>query len=162
MSELIILLLAIVTAITVSLVGGVFLAFSSFIMQALRDVPANVGIRAMQEINVTVLRSLFLTAFFAAGIASTILIVLAVLNWKPSGSAWLIAGAVTYLAGCILVTIGRNVPLNNALAAADPSSSEGKAVWTHYLANWTAWNHIRTAACILSTLCFIVAALNRF
>ncbi len=160
MSELIILLLTIVTAITVSLVGGVFLAFSSFIMRALQDVPADVGMRAMQEINVTVLRSLFLTAFFAAGLTSVILIVLTALNWHPASSAWLIAGAITYLAGCILVTIGRNVPLNNALAAADPSSTEGQDLWTSYLATWTAWNHIRTAACILSTICFVVAALN--
>jgi uncharacterized membrane protein len=38
-----------------------------------------------------------------------------------------------------------------------PESAEGKAVWTHYLSVWTAWNHVRTAASLAAAACFILA-----
>ena len=46
-----------------ALVGGIFFAFSSFIMKALADVPSAEGIGAMQSINVVVINRSFLGAF---------------------------------------------------------------------------------------------------
>ena len=37
-----------------------------------------------------------------------------------------------------------HVPLNNALAAADPASHEAASLWARYLTDWTLWNHLRT------------------
>ena len=37
----------------------------------------------------------------------------------------------------------RNVPLNDALAAAKPGTAEEAALWSRYLADWTFWNHVR-------------------
>lgn len=50
-----------------------------------------------------------------------------------------------------------NVPLNNALAAADPTSPEGAGLWTRYLREWTAWNHLRTATGVAALGSFILA-----
>src|SRR5437773_10084075 len=51
---------------------------------------------------------------------------------------WLSArGSLFYLIGTILATIACNVPLNDALAAVDPSSADAGRVWTNYLKNWT-------------------------
>jgi uncharacterized membrane protein len=50
-----------------------------------------------------------------------------------------------------------NVPLNNALAAVDPASSEGAAVWADYLRTWTNWNHVRTLAALAASGAFIFA-----
>ncbi len=69
----------------------------------------------------------------------------------------LLAGSLLYLAGTILVTIVFNVPLNNRLAAVAPESTEGAAMWQHYLRVWTAWNHVRTAASLAAAASFIVA-----
>jgi uncharacterized membrane protein len=66
--------------------------------------------------------------------------------WNDPGVAWLLAGAAIYIAGTFLVTIFVNVPMNNALDATQPASAEGAALWTRYLASWTAWNHVRTVA----------------
>jgi uncharacterized membrane protein len=53
-----------------------------------------------------------------------------------------------YLIGTFLVTMVGNVPLNNALAIADPHSTEGATLWAKYLTNWTFWNHVRMIAAL--------------
>jgi uncharacterized membrane protein len=55
------------------------------------------------------------------------------------------------------VTIAFNIPLNNALAAVEPTSGEGADLWTRYLSAWTRWNHVRTAAPLLAAATFILA-----
>ena len=85
------------------------------------------------------------------------LAVAALINWAEPGAVYLLAGSQLYLVGSILVTMICNVPLNNRLAAVKPESAEGKAVWTHYLSVWTAWNHVRTAASLAAAACFILA-----
>jgi uncharacterized membrane protein len=57
-----------VTTLGAGLVAGAFFAFSSFIMAALGRVPAPEGIRVMQQINVTVINPLFMTALFGTGV----------------------------------------------------------------------------------------------
>ena len=81
---------------------------------------------------------------------------LAVIGWDEARSPYLLAGAVLYLFGCILVTIVFNVPLNTALATAKPDA-EGVALWRRYLSDWTKWNHVRTAASLLAAAAFILA-----
>ena len=54
--------------------------------------------------------------------------------------------------------MARNVPLNNALASADPASAEGAALWRRYCAEWTAWNHVRTLTSLAALAAFILAA----
>ncbi len=45
------------------MVGGIFFAFSSFVMRALAKMPDAEGIAAMQSINVVVINPSFLGAF---------------------------------------------------------------------------------------------------
>src|SRR5262249_49366650 len=78
-------------------------------------------------------------------------------RWQRPGAGYLLMGSLLYLIGTILVTIACNVPLNDALAAVDPSSADGGCVWAHYLKNWTAWNHVRTIAALAAAASFIVA-----
>jgi len=70
---------------------------------------------------------------------------------------WIVAGAGLYVVGTVVVTMVFNVPLNNALAAVDPASSEGAAVWADYLRTWTNWNHVRTLAALAASGAFIFA-----
>ncbi|MGO4843669.1 anthrone oxygenase family protein, partial [Rhizobiaceae sp. 2RAB30] len=65
------------------------------------------------------------------------------------------------VAGMFGVTMVFNVPLNNALAAADPASAEGGDVWSRYQRDWTLWNTIRTVASIGAWVCFMWAIAAR-
>src|SRR2546426_9803967 len=78
--------------------------------------------------------------------ADALLAVSSLLRWHKPGASYLLAGGLLYLAGTFLVTIVFNVPRNDALAAVDPASADGASRWAGYIASWTAWNHMRTAA----------------
>ena len=66
------LVAALVTAaIGNGLGAGVFFAFSSFVMPALARVTPAVGVHAMQSINITVQRSMFLAEFMVTTALST-------------------------------------------------------------------------------------------
>lgn len=47
-----------------------------------------------------------------------------------------------------------NVPGNNALAAVQPGSEQGAALWADYLRTWTNWNHVRTVASLAAAAAF--------
>src|SRR3546814_11195234 len=73
------------------------------------------------------------------------------------GAAYLFAGSLLYLVGTIVVTFVFNVPRNEALAAAAPDGADAAELWTRYLAEWTAWNHVRAAAALLAAALLILA-----
>jgi uncharacterized membrane protein len=83
-------------------------------------------------------------------------------QWQDPGALWFLLGAASYIVGTFLVTIVFNVPLNNALAAVQPAGAEAAGVWTRYLTDWVAWNHVRTAtslaAMMLLTIGFYLEA----
>lgn len=111
----------------------------------------------MQSINVSVLNPLFFTAFFGTAAACVFVAIAAFVRWSEPGAVYLLAGSLLYLVGTILVTIVFNVPLNEALAAAEPDSADGASLWTRYVTAWTAWNHVRTAASLAGAALLMVA-----
>jgi uncharacterized membrane protein len=130
--------------------AGLFFIFSNTIMASFARLPVAQGIAAMQQINVTIINPLFMLVFMGLVVLSLVLGAKAIFGWAEAGSAWLLAGSVAYLVGCFLVTMVFNVPLNDALAAVDPASAEGAAIWARYLNEWLPWNHARTVACVVS------------
>ncbi|QKD01327.1 DUF1772 domain-containing protein [Mesorhizobium loti] len=151
--------LTIIAAIGSGVVGGVFFAFSNFVMAALARLPVPQGIAAMNSINITVITPTFMTALFGTGLVCLVLIAGAIIGWSQPGSFWLLAGALIYLVGNPIVTIVFNVPLNDALAAVDPDSTNGAALWANHLSQWVMWNHVRTVTAIVAMACFIFALL---
>ena len=137
------------------LIGGVFFIFSVAIMRALERVSG--GMASMQSINVVILNPMFLGMFMGTALVCVVLAILSVVRWEQLGAAWILAGALLYLIGSLGVTIIFNVPMNNALVAADPSSATGQEVWKNYLTNWTFWNHVRTIATLAASASFIAA-----
>jgi uncharacterized membrane protein len=157
MPETFVALLTWMAALGSALIAGVFFAFSAFVMRALGRRPPAEGMAAMQEINLVVVRSWFIGVFFGTAAVSGVLGLIALMDWAdPRAISWL-AGAVLYVAGTFLLTIVRNVPLNDALAASDPASGQGATLWMRYLVQWTRWNHVRTAAALAATACFMLA-----
>ena len=100
-----------------ALVGGIFFAFSSFVMKALARVPAAEGIAAMQSINVVVLNPSFLSAFIGTAVLSLGAGGLALAGWGRPSASFFLGGAILYVVGTVLVTGLGNVPLNDQLAA---------------------------------------------
>ena len=142
------------------LIGGVFFAFSAFVMAALGRLPPDQGVSAMQAINVAVLNPWFLAAFFGTAAACAVLAIAVFFRWSEPGAILLLAGSLLYLVGTILVTLRLNVPLNDALAAARPEDAESAVLWKRYLTEWTAWNHLRTAASLAAAAAFILALMT--
>lgn len=148
---------AVVAAIGCGLIGGVFFAFSTFVMKALDRLPATAGIAAMQAINITVLNPFFLVPFVGTAGVCALLAASTVLAWQPSRALWLLAGSLAYLVGTFVVTIACNVPRNDRLAKLSPESAASEAEWRTYVRDWTAWNHVRTAAALAAAVALTVA-----
>ena len=144
-------------ALGCGLVGGVFYAFSSFVMAALARLPAAGGIAAMQSINRVVLAPPFMVPFFGTAAVCLVLVVGAVVGWGEPGATLRLLGGGLYLVGCIGVTVARNVPRNDALAAVEPESDAGAAVWARYVREWTGWNTVRTVSSMLASALLILA-----
>jgi uncharacterized membrane protein len=148
------------SALGSGLIAGVFYAFSSFVMPALRRLPAAQGIAAMQSINRMALTPPFLSIFIGTALACVALAAASI--WTGSHGShgglrlrW--AGCAAYLVGTFLVTLLCNVPRNDALAKIDAMSASGAEYWQLYLSEWTAWNHVRGAAALIALVLLILS-----
>ena len=149
--------LTIIGAVGSGLLAGVFFAFSTFVMSGLRKAPPQAGIAAMQSINRLAITPAFMTAFVGTGIACVGLAVWAVVSSDEPGAAWVIAGSALYVIGTFVLTMVANVPRNDALETLDPASADAAGQWKSYVAEWTAWNHVRGAAALAAAATLIVA-----
>ena len=149
------------SAIGCGLLAGLYFAFSAFIMTALGRIGQVAGIAAMNAISVAIVQSLFLPIFLATTAASAALAVIALFRWGEPGAMAMVAGGVFYVLGMFVVTMIFNVPLNDALAAADPASQEAASLWARYLTDWTFWNHVRTISSTAACALFIAAIAGR-
>jgi uncharacterized membrane protein len=143
-------------ALGCGLLGGLYFAFSAFIMTALQRV-GHSGVAAMNSINAVILRSMFMPFFLGTTIASVALIAAGALAIETPRGRFMLFGGVLYAAGMFAVTMFFNVPLNNALAAVGAESRTGTAIWQDYLKRWTRWNHVRTLSCVIASALFILA-----
>jgi uncharacterized membrane protein len=141
-----------------ALVGGIFFAFSSFVMKALAQVPPSEGIDAMQSINIVVINRSFLGAFFGTAVVSLAAGAIAFAGSGRPATPYLLAGAVVYLVGVFLVTMLGNVPLNDELAAMSATDPEAQDYWLRYVSRWTMWNHVRTAGGMVAAVLYSLAA----
>ena len=146
-----------VTALGCGLVAGVFFAFSTFVMPALKRLPPAHGIAAMQSINELAVTPAFMTALFGTAAACLGLVAWAVISLGERPAALMLVGGALYLIGTIGVTIVRNVPLNDELAKLDPQGAEAAGRWDEYVRKWTAWNHVRSAASLAAAATLTIA-----
>jgi uncharacterized membrane protein len=149
------------SALGCGLLGGVYFAFSTFVMSALGRIEHASGIEAMSSINATILRSLFMPIFLGSTLAALVLAVLALARWGEPGSTAALGGGVIHVLGMFAVTMVFNVPLNAELQAVDAAGQAAAPVWARYLTDWTFWNHVRTVACVTASLLFTVAIASR-
>jgi len=145
------------SALGSGLMAGVFFAFSSFVMPALRELPAAQGIAAMQAINRTALHKPFLATFMATALVCFVLAAISVAHLGDARARYRLASCVVFLVGTFIVTAAANVPRNEALMALDVNSVEAAVRWASYLSEWTAWNHVRTLAALVALVLAMLA-----
>lgn len=138
--------------------GGVFFAFSVFVMRALDRLPPPQAVSAMQAVNVTVITPWFMLGFVGTALLCVAVLVVAATGGFAGSATLGAAGAISYLIGTFAVTAAYNVPRNNRLEQYG-GSAEGVAYWPTYRRQWTLANHVRTAAGIVAALLLSVAVL---
>lgn len=146
------IILCAIALMTYAAIGGVFLAFSDFIMRSLDLVRDRAGIEAMQVINVEIMRSVFMLLFMGLAALSLLIVVYAALNVDGTPGRLLMLSGVVYLAGVFALTAFGNVPLNTQLAALEPASAPALAFWKgSYMTRWISLNSVRTVACFMAS-----------
>lgn len=146
------LLVAVQLALLASaLVGGVFIAFSDFIMRSLARTTGTGGVEAMQIINREVFRWVFMILFLGLTPLMLGLALYGAFLLGGSDGVPLVAAGLTYVIGCFGVTVLCNVPLNERLAKMSLQDSDTPDFWHQiYVPRWTRWNTIRGIACVVS------------
>jgi uncharacterized membrane protein len=139
------------------LMAGLMFAYSSSVIAGLADVPSADRIIAMNGMNRELLNPFFGLFFFGAIGTSVALGIRAYMNSDLDARSWLLAGSVVYVMGVFLVTILINIPMNNRLAALDPTALDAADSWATYARRWTWINHFRTLCAIVSATSFAVA-----
>jgi len=145
------------TALGSGLNAGVFFAFSTFVMPALKRLPAAHGIAAMQSINKLAVTPAFMAALFGTAAACLGLAGWALISMGGAPLALVLIGCALYLVGAIGVTIAFNVPLNNRLEKLHFRDAGAAGFWDQYLTRWTAWNHVRTISALAAAALLMVA-----
>ena len=135
--------------------GGVYFAFSFFVMRSLNELSCSNAVRTMIVINKVILKSPFMFLFISSTIIALLLVISSlILNEPFSNNSF---SGVIFLIGMFLCTAIKNVPLNKKLEELTDIDSvyESEVEWSNYYHNWTKWNHVRTASCLLSTALLI-------
>ena len=148
---------AVAGAVGSGLMAGILFAFSSFVMQSLETLAARPRVSAMQQINTRIVNPLFVLIFAGTALISAYLMIVGVDDSTAADRAARL-GSVLYLLGVIIVTITRNIPLNNLLARVDADADEAESMWDWYRERWMRWNHLRTVASTAAAVCFCLAA----
>ena len=138
------------SAISMGVMGGVYFAFSTFVMRSLNELPATTAIAAMNSINRVIIKSLFMPLFFGSSLLAMVLVVIGMLFPDSTPHHYCTAAGLIYLGGMLVCTIMRNVPLNNRLAQYDMHKSDAGVTWREYNLYWTRWNHVRTISSIVA------------
>jgi uncharacterized membrane protein len=151
--------LVFVAALGSATVGGIFYGFSSFVMKALARLAPEQGVAAMNSINVVVINPSFMLAFMATALICLLLAAGSYFWWNQTGGWLVLVGALLHLAGSVGLTMILHQPMNLKLAGLQPA--QAIAYWPEYLETWIRWNHVRSAAPLLSAAMFIAALVLR-
>ncbi|WP_127792162.1 anthrone oxygenase family protein [Agromyces sp. LHK192] len=151
-----ILALLVIATVGAGVAGGIFFAFSGFVVQGLERLAPADAARAMRGINETALRpplmlELFGTALVAAAVAVLVLVAPGPETW------WTVAAAAVYVVTVVVVTAAANVPRNDALMRAPADDAALAAAWAAFRPGWMGWNHVRTLGASVSCGLFAIA-----
>ena len=158
--SLFVVYLCLTIGLAAALVAGVFQSFSDFVMTGLIRAGATGGMDAMQQLNRTVYRSVFLSLFMLLLPVTLGFAVYAYQTLDGTARLLIVAAGLIYGITVFAVTLFGNVPMNQRLDKLDANSDEGEAYWRVYGRTWTRWNHIRTIGSTVTAICYLLAAVQ--
>jgi len=142
-----------------AVIGGVFSAFSEFIMAGLLKTAPSGGIEAMQHINRTVIKTQFVAGILSIALFSVLIALYSLTVFEGAALAALILAPIVYLPTVFFMTMLGNVPMNNKLDRLDYTSAEAETYWIEYGRNWTRLNHVRSCGSVLTAGLYVFAAI---
>ena len=154
----------IATTFFTGIVAGLFFAWTISVMNGLAKLPDKEFILSMQSMNREIQNPIFFIFFFGTAI---LLPICAFISYRGSlnSSFWLIfIPMLLYLIGVMMVTIFKNVPLNNMLDSfvLDSSTLEQiDVVRRKFEAPWNRWNLVRTISGMLSFALLLLGMIKR-
>ena len=137
--------LQVLCMVSMGIMGGIYLIFTNTIISALKEVEN--GALIMAKINDVILNWSFKLIFFFSALSSAYFGIFAN-NVEFSFQL----GCVVFFAGTFLITVFKNIPLNNKLKQAAYMQSNVNETWALYLILWQRWNTIRTFSALLSLI----------
>ena len=141
-----------------ALSAGFFYTYSISVMPGLAAADPFSAIRAMLGINAVFRSPIFAFAFFGSLVFPLAASLAAWIGRARQVAVLAFLSAALYGLGVFAVTFLVNVPLNEALAKANPTNDTAASVWANYYGPWTAWNHIRAVCASLAFGLFAAAA----
>ncbi|MEL7042258.1 MAG: anthrone oxygenase family protein [Pseudomonadota bacterium] len=153
------LYLCLFLALWSAVIGGVFSAFSEFIMSGLLRAEPSAGIEAMQHINRTVLKTQFVAGILFIAPLSVFLAIYGLNTFNGAARFAALVAPIVYLPTVFLMTIFGNVPMNKKLDRLNHKDPEAARYWRAYGHDWTRLNHIRTIGSILTAGIYVVVSI---
>ncbi|MAI86795.1 MAG: hypothetical protein CMF99_06505 [Candidatus Marinimicrobia bacterium] len=135
-------------------IGGVYFAFSFFVMHSFKKINHLEAIRIMNSINSVILKSPFMFLFFFSSFIAAILFLKNLISFKIIYNQ--VLSSLIFLGGMLLCTATKNVPLNKKLANFNDRTSDPEIEWDYYYKNWIKWNHIRTVSCFVAMVLLVI------
>ncbi|MFH8575751.1 DUF1772 domain-containing protein [Streptomyces zaomyceticus] len=142
------LLLALAVGCT-GLYAGFMLIFQTGIMPALARLTDAEFVTVMRRINEAVPRGVFLVVFLGV-IAFPVAAFFVPGDGRTDTQKWLVLGGLVCAALNHAVTLGGNIPLNNALAASESTGDRPAAVRAAFEKRWNGFHGIRTPLIVVS------------
>ncbi len=154
-------LLLALAIISTGLYAGFMLIFLTGIMPGLARLPDEQFVPAMSRLNETVPRGVFLAVFFGIVVFPGAALAVPV-DGRTTTQFWLTCAGLVCAVLNHLVTMGGNVPLNNALAAAESASPAVPAAETRaaFEPRWNRLHLIRTLFTLASFALLVTSAVS--
>ncbi|MCG6190058.1 anthrone oxygenase family protein [Maribellus maritimus] len=155
----------IITIIFSGLMAGLFYSWSISVTPGLAKINNVSYLRAFQSMNRAIINPLFFVVFFGLVI---LLPLLSYLSYQTSISNqfwYVIFATILYFVGIMGVTIGGNVPLNNALEALQIESMTPEQMdefRKSFESKWNRLNLIRTISSTITFLLLVIACVREF
>lgn len=149
--------------VATGLMSGLWYGWTVSVIPGTRRIPDTSYVATMQNINKAIINPAFIIPFLGIPL---LLGGAALLQFRAGDNrrGWLLAGAAaTYVVGVLGVTIGGNVPLNDALDTFDLARSTEEAIAIRrnsYETPWNRWHYLRTSANVGSFILASAAAIT--
>ncbi|MEM7322793.1 MAG: anthrone oxygenase family protein [Actinomycetota bacterium] len=135
--------------IVTGLMSGLWYGWTVSVIPGTRRVADTNYVETMQHINRAIINPAFIIPFMGIPVLLGVAALVQFRSGDTRRGLLLVGATGTYLVGVLGVTVGGNVPLNDALDAFDLTGSSDQAIGDRrhsYETPWNRWHYLRTLA----------------